>query len=63
MTRTEWYPPSTHPVRVGLYETSNDPTEYHVLDYWNGEQWCDWHKRPYIDGFRLFWRGLTEKVK
>lgn len=63
---TPWYPPSIKPLasRPGWYETSCYPRKYHVLDYWDGEQWGDGY-HPYIDDTQisLFWRGLAELSK
>ena len=60
--RTAWYPPNIRPVRVGWYETSSDPKEYYLLEWWDGFYFCDHQGNRYLGG-KLFWRGLTEQAK
>lgn len=66
MTRTEWFPGTVKPVRPGVYETSADPTEYVLYDYFDGERWHDGlneRGRIYAEPAPFKWRGLTEESK
>ena len=62
MNRTVWFPPNIKPVHVGYYETSRDPREYHVMDYWDGNWWkySKSDKKYYVLTTMLFWRGVEK---
>jgi len=70
MTKTDWYPGTTKPVRVGMYERTTT-RGYLMWSRWDGYYWrIHWHEYEFAkqetlrSGFQeLPWRGLTEKVK
>jgi len=69
MTTTDWYPGTTKPVRVGVYERTT-PRGYLLWSRWDGRHWrIHWYdfdlaaREKFCSGFQeLPWRGLTEKV-
>ncbi len=68
MTRTEWYPPTTHPVRIGWYETRNRPPDAPELpgdiymDWWDGFMFCEAGSINRLTDWTVvaYWRGLTK---
>ena len=41
--KTDWYPPTIKPARVGVYERQMGSFSMGGrYSYWNGEFWCGW---------------------
>ena len=69
MTKTDWYPGTTKPVRVGVYERNLRDMERIVFSLWDGKEW---RTNEYTTMFannahfgshyqNLMWRGLTKR--
>lgn len=71
---TDWYPPLTKPVHVGVYQVETVGSEHinccRGYQYWNGERWGSYDlniasaytNRMYPSIFQHHtWRGLKEK--
>ena len=61
MKLTPWYPPRTHPSRIGYYDRKYSDGVYR--HYWNGEYWAQSeHSAPHwrqVNDYPV-WRGLAE---
>ena len=68
MEKTEWYPPDSRPVRVGVYEVYSPNGSGYWLRYWTGDHWRAGHSSVYAaeNSYNRAefqdapWRGLKE---
>ena len=70
---SRWFPPSVHPVHVGVYEVDEGRRHFYAL--WNGTRFCGRTRLGYADRqpypsiysaygpMPIRWRGLARKPK
>lgn len=69
MKLTPWFPPTTKPVYVGVYDVADgDMFKSPWFRFWDGEKWKQGDETPYnasmcrLDAIRIGrWRGLASK--
>ena len=60
LEKTEWYPASVNPVRVGVYEIKTESWPYAQRQEWDGEKWCWIGTNDAFPNKVSEWRGITE---
>lgn len=76
MKKTEWFPATSRPKHIGVYETQSPLLNFASgwMRYWNGHIWTagthkthrNWHQQCQLNEPAIVqdapWRGLTEKA-
>ena len=52
LERTEWYPATTNPDKIGRYEVKRKDWDYVYMSEWDGKEW----EQEDV----AFWRGVVE---
>ncbi|WP_129572325.1 hypothetical protein [Caballeronia glathei] len=63
MKKTDWFPPESKPVRVGIYESQifDAGWMYDWFVWWDGRMWRDKESGWTLENQNITWRGIEAK--